>query len=74
GAISPNGLAIGAYVHGVFGQDQFRACFLKEIGGSGAVSSYDSVIDDTLDQLADHLDAHLDLDALHNIAITYRQG
>lgn len=68
GAVSANGLAMGAYVHGVFGQDGFRAAFLGQLGGDGAASGYAAAVEDALDALAAQLEAELDLDAMLDIA------
>jgi adenosylcobyric acid synthase len=67
GAISPDGRVMGAYVHGLFGDDRQRAAWL---GGLGARSelAYESQVERTLDDLAAHLAAHVDLDALLSLA------
>ena len=63
GAISPDGLATGAYVHGLFADDRQRAAWLAALGTTSGIS-YEATIDYTLDGLADHCEAHLDCDAL----------
>lgn len=68
GAVSANGRVMGAYVHGLFAADGFRAAFLKPLGGSGAAYAYEDGVDETLDALAEHLEAELDLDTLLKIA------
>lgn len=68
GAMSPNGRVMGAYVHGLFSRDAFRARFLKTLGGDGQTYGYEAVVDETLDRLADHLEGRLDLDAMLKIA------
>ena len=68
GAISANGRVMGAYLHGVFASDRFRAAFLAELGVAAGGVAYEAVVDETLDALADHLERHLDLDALLAIA------
>lgn len=67
GAASPNGQIRGTYLHGMFGQDAFRAAFLQDIGATASVS-YDTEVEDVLDRLAAHLETHLDLDALLGMA------
>jgi adenosylcobyric acid synthase len=63
GAISPNGLVTGAYVHGLFADDRQRAAWLAALGTTSEVN-YQPTIERTLDALADHCEAHLDCDAL----------
>ena len=68
GAISPDGQAMGCYMHGLFSSDAFRSAWLKNATGKGSTLAFDAVIDSALDELADHLKTHLDLDALGQIA------
>ncbi|MEM7268668.1 MAG: cobyric acid synthase [Pseudomonadota bacterium] len=68
GAISANGQVEGAYVHGLFASDEFRAAYLQSLGGTGETISYEAEVDQTLDALADHLVAHLDLETMLVIA------
>jgi adenosylcobyric acid synthase len=63
GAISPDGLITGAYVHGLFADDRQRAAWLVLLGRTSGIS-YEATIEQTLDALADHCEAHLDCDAL----------
>jgi len=63
GAISPDGLVSGCYLHGLFGSDGFRHAFLEGLGTDGELA-YEYMVDTTLDALADHLEQHLDLPAL----------
>ncbi len=69
GACSPDGRITGTYVHGLFGEDDFRRAFLsninKEISGG---TSYTRLVEITLDDLAAHLEAHLDLNVILTIA------
>jgi adenosylcobyric acid synthase len=65
GATSPDGVAAGTYVHGLFTTDAFRHHFLSTLHGERhSEFSYDASIEQTLDALADHLEDSLDLDAL----------
>jgi adenosylcobyric acid synthase len=63
GAVSPDGLVAGAYVHGLFADDAQRAAWLQTLGAPSTIA-YEALVEQTLDQLADHLAAHIDLDAL----------
>jgi adenosylcobyric acid synthase len=63
GAISPDGLVTGAYVHGLFADDRQRAAWLAALGTTSGFN-YEPTIESTLDALADHCEAHLDCDAL----------
>jgi adenosylcobyric acid synthase len=68
GAQNGSGAVRGAYVHGLFGSDPFRAEFLQWIGVESAGHNYDAEIERILDELADHLAAHVDLDGLLALA------
>jgi adenosylcobyric acid synthase len=63
GALSPDGLVAGCYLHGLFASDPFRHSFLARLGAAGE-RRYDATIEATLDALAEHLEQSLDLDAL----------
>jgi adenosylcobyric acid synthase len=63
GAISPDGLVAGAYVHGLFADDRQRAAWLAALGTTTEIN-YEPTIERTLDALADHCEAHVDCDAL----------
>ena len=67
GATSADGRVQGAYVHGLFGSDSFRAAYL---GGFGVSSDlvYETGVEAALDELAAAVEAHLDLDAMLAIA------
>ncbi|WP_363349999.1 cobyric acid synthase [Methylocystis echinoides] len=68
GAISGDGLVMGAYVHGLFADDALRAAFLAGIGAEASPLRFEQSIEETLDALAAHCESHLDLDALLEIA------
>ncbi len=71
GAISPDGLIMGTYLHGFFSGDDIRGAFLSGHGAQ-ATTAYEAGIDKTLNDLADHLAVALDLDQLMAIASTAR--
>ena len=65
GAVSPDGLVSGCYLHGLFASDAFRRAFLARLGAPGGMGiAYDAMVDGILDRLADHLERHLDVAAL----------
>ena len=65
GAVSACGRVMGAYVHGLFAADDFRAAFLSALrAGDYAAASHAARVEETLDALAEHLEAHLDMDGL----------
>ncbi len=64
GAISPDGSVMGAYLHGMFASDSFRAAFLNTLGGAAGDLAYEQTIENTLDDLANHLEANCRIDAL----------
>jgi adenosylcobyric acid synthase len=67
GAISPDGIVSGCYVHGLFSSDAARSTLLAGFGVD-ASANYETEIDDILDRLAEHLARHIDIDALLNLA------
>jgi adenosylcobyric acid synthase len=68
GATSPNGRAIGTYIHGLFADDRQRSAWLTRLGAGAAEVGYDGLVEETLDQLAAHLAAHVDLDRILSLA------
>jgi adenosylcobyric acid synthase len=64
GAVSADGRAMGAYVHGVFAADGFRAAFLRGLGAPAGALAYEAGVETALDALVDHLEAHVDVDGL----------
>ncbi|MCC5967933.1 MAG: cobyric acid synthase, partial [Natronohydrobacter sp.] len=68
GAISLCGRITGSYLHGMFGNDAFRAAYLAGLGVAGAGVSYAAGVEATLDALADHLEAQLDVTGLLALA------
>jgi adenosylcobyric acid synthase len=67
GAISQDGLAMGAYAHGLFADDLQRAAWLATLEVRTNLA-YEATIERTLDELAAHLSAHIDLDRLMRLA------
>ena len=68
GACDETGQVRGCYMHGLFAADGYRAAVLSSLGGQGAKTAFEPLIEAELDRLADHIEAHLDLDVLQNIA------
>jgi adenosylcobyric acid synthase len=64
GATSPDGKVFGTYLHGLFGADAFRACFLESLGVAASAAGYRAAVENALDAIAGHLERHLDCDAL----------
>ncbi|WP_415187379.1 cobyric acid synthase [Rhodomicrobium sp.] len=69
GALSANGLIAGAYVHGLFGSNEFRAHWLQSIGAAASGLDFDARTEAALEALADHVEKNLDLDALLALAV-----
>ncbi len=67
GAVSPDGLVTGTYVHGLFTSDDFRRAYLAKLGGRSA-TRFEAGVEAALDGLAAHLEEHLDIDAILAIA------
>ena len=68
GAISPDGLVRGTYVHGLFADDRQRAAQLDWFGAPPGALRYEAEVDRVLDSLALHLAADIDLDRLLSLA------
>jgi len=64
GAASPDGRVRGAYLHGLFSSDRFRAAYLSEMGAPLSAQDYAGGVEDTLESLAAHLERHMNLDQL----------
>ncbi|MGM0677225.1 cobyric acid synthase [Ectothiorhodospira marina] len=68
GAMSADGQVTGAYVHGIFGNDDFRAHWLRRVGAEASTLDYEARVEAALEALADHCEDNLDLDALLALA------
>lgn len=68
GAASADGRIRGCYLHGLFGSDDFRATFLRELGVATAVGDHAAGVERTLDALAAHIETHLDVSAILRLA------
>jgi len=68
GAITADGRVMGGYLHGIFGADEFRAHWLRQVGVEAARLDFDARIESALDALAEHIEQCLDLDALLALA------
>ena len=67
GAVSPDGLVSGTYIHGVFGEDGFRSAFLRAYSARSSLA-YNLKVDKAIEGLGAHLAAHVDLDRILEIA------
>ncbi len=68
GAVSADGLVIGTYIHGVFGDDRQRSAWLVRLAAGPSAIAHEGLIDQTLDRLAQHLARHIDLDRLLSLS------
>ncbi len=69
GAVSPDGLVMGCYLHGLFASDDYRRAFLSRLReGRPQTEAYEARVESTLDALAAHLEENCDLGALLAIA------
>jgi len=60
----------GTYLHGLFEKGEFRAKFLRALGGEASTLDFSPKVEAGLDALADALEDYLDLDAMLAIART----
>jgi len=68
GACSGDGRIRGCYLHGLFGNDDYRAHVIRSLGGKSSGNNYLHSVETTLDTLANEMERHLDIDALLDIA------
>jgi adenosylcobyric acid synthase len=68
GAVSPDGLVRGCYVHGLFADEAQRTAWLRLLGAAPAPRRHEAEIDATLDALAAHLERHVDVGRLLGLA------
>ena len=65
GARSADGLVEGSYVHGVFGNDEFRRAWLRRAGAaSGSQLDYSAAIEQAIDRMADGVEQAIDIEKL----------
>jgi len=66
GAVSPDGMVFGTYLHGIFDNDEFRNAFLNRIRMDKGLQPVEvaTAQADPLDLLAEHLERHLDMEKL----------
>ncbi len=64
GAHDASGQVAGCYLHGLFGDDAFRAAYLQGLGVKAQHYEFEAGVEAGLEGLADHLEAQLDLDGL----------
>ena len=69
GSISPDGMVMGTYVHGLFDRPPFRSRFLSLAGNSGSrsVIDYDATVEESLSRVARTVEEHLDIDTMLKI-------
>ena len=60
GAISALGNVAGCYLHGLFGNDEYRQKLMLELGATTATGDYLASVNEALDDIAEQLDRHLD--------------
>ena len=68
GAVSPDGLVGGCYVHGLFAHDAQRAAWLRRLGAEPGLRNHEAEVEAVLDRLAEHLEARVDVTALLALA------
>lgn len=68
GAVSPDGLVMGTYVHGLLASSALRSALLDRIDAASAHIDYAAAVDNALDEIAEALEKHLDVEALLTLA------
>ena len=64
GACSVDGRIRGCYLHGLFGNDEYRKNLIQSLGGKPTGKNYLGEVDLALDELARNIEKHLDVDGL----------
>jgi len=65
GHADPDGRVLGGYLHGLFGNDDFRRYYLNTLGVVADDSlNFTATVDSALDDLAAAMEQHLDIDGL----------
>lgn len=67
GCVSNSGLVLGTYLHGLFGNENFRNSFLGYLYKRRGLTYTDEKISDGIDELAKLVEAHLDMDLIYHI-------
>ncbi len=68
GAVSPDGRIRGCYLHGLFGNDAYRANVIRSLGGKSSGKNHLQDVEETLDELAGEMEKCLDIDPLLQLA------
>jgi adenosylcobyric acid synthase len=68
GAISPDGLVSGTYLHGLFESDGYRASLLAGFGLTGGATSYRADVDAALDEIANELEVSVGFERIWALA------
>ena len=68
GAVSGDGLVAGCYVHGLFGNDEQRAAWLRRLGADPPARNHEAGVEAVLNALAMHLERHVAIDRLLELA------
>jgi adenosylcobyric acid synthase len=64
GAVSPDGLVCGTYLHGLFAHDAQRAAWLARLGGAASLYRHEAAVEAALDALAAHVERYVRVDVL----------
>lgn len=64
GALSPDGLVMGSYCHGLLESGPLRAALLRTLGASSEGADHRHLVDAALDDLAQQLEQHMNIGAL----------
>ncbi|MCP4072256.1 MAG: cobyric acid synthase [Hyphomicrobiales bacterium] len=68
GACSPDGRIRGCYLHGLFGNDAYRANIIRSLGGKSSGNNHLQAVEEALDELAGDMEKYLDIDPLLQLA------
>jgi adenosylcobyric acid synthase len=72
GAVSPDGLVSGTYLHGLLADAGQRAAWIARLGGKSGSVDYHASVDAALDGIAAELERHIDIDVI--LALSAKAG
>jgi adenosylcobyric acid synthase len=67
GSVSQNGMVIGTYLHGLFGNENLRNSFLGYLYNQKGLTYINKTISDGIEELAGFVEAHVNMDLIYRM-------